>query len=450
MKITRQLFFVLLLPVSSAVLGQNATLQNYVRTGLDNNLALRQKQFDLEKSQLALAEAKRLFYPNVDLGATYTLAGGGRTIEIPVGDLMNPVYQTLNQLTQSNLFPTIENQKTQFLPNNFLDARLRSTAPIINPDIKVNRLAKEDMVGLQQAGVELYQRELSAQIKNAYIDWLAAEEAVKIYENAIALLKENLRVNESLLRNDKINRSPVLEAESSLRETEADLAGAKNTVAVAGAYFNFLLNRPLESPIEAVVFTAPDSIIGDVLQPSTNVSPEEMRQLDAALSLSGRQLDLEKNWNKPRVSSFLDLGAQGFVDDLDKNAPYFMLGAQLAWNLFDFGKNDLRRQQADVDIRRLTLQKEEIRQQIALREFSARRSLISAWETYRASAESLASAREYYRIAEKTWRNDQANYLELTDARTRLTSAELRLNLDQFEVLKKIVAYERATYSSIL
>lgn len=450
MKITCVSILLLSLLAGQVALGQNVGLQGYVQAGFENNLALRQKEFDLERSQLALRESKRLFYPNMDLGATYTLAGGGRTIAIPVGDLVNPIYQTLNQLTQSNQFPMVENQETKFLPNNFLDARVRTAMPLLNPDIRLGQSIKADQVALQADGIALYKRDLAAQIKTAYLDWLAAGEAVRIYENALALLRENLRVNEALLRNDQINRSPVLEAESRLRETEADLVGARNQVAVAAAYFNFLLNRPLDSPLELLELGSPDSLLAQQLLPLDPASAEEMHQLNTALGLSAKQLQLEKNWNKPRLNSFLDLGAQGYVTGLDKHAPYFLLGAQLEWNLFDFGKNSLRQQQAELGTQQLAVQKTEVQRQLELREFSARQSLAAALEVYRASDASLVSAREYYRTAEKTWRNDQANYLQLTDARTRLTTASLRRSLDKFEVLKKLVAYERATYRSLL
>ncbi|HEY8970322.1 MAG TPA: hypothetical protein VIM64_14560, partial [Puia sp.] len=96
----------------------SAILEEYIRMGLDSNLALRQRSFDLQKALLDLKRAQSLFYPQAAFSSQYTLAHGGRSQDIPVGDLLNGVYSTLNQLTTSNKFPQVANQSIQFLPND--------------------------------------------------------------------------------------------------------------------------------------------------------------------------------------------------------------------------------------------------------------------------------------------------------------------------------------------
>ena len=100
----KRLFILLLLfPVIETY--SQTSLDNYIKTALSNNETIKQQQFLLTKSLYALKEAKSLFLPSVGFNGTYTLAGGGRTVDIPVGDLMNPVYSTLHQLTSTNSFP---------------------------------------------------------------------------------------------------------------------------------------------------------------------------------------------------------------------------------------------------------------------------------------------------------------------------------------------------------
>lgn len=116
---------ILLFLLAPALSRAQGTLDSLLRAGLDSNLGLRQQSIALERSFAALREARGLFLPSLSLLADYTYADGGRKIDIPVGDLMNPVYSTLNQLTQSNAFPQIANVSEQFLPNDFHDTRLR-------------------------------------------------------------------------------------------------------------------------------------------------------------------------------------------------------------------------------------------------------------------------------------------------------------------------------------
>ncbi|KAA3629032.1 MAG: hypothetical protein DWQ02_18815 [Bacteroidetes bacterium] len=76
-----------------------------VQKSWSNNEQLKAQYFQLQQAEAALREAKSMYGPTVSFGAQYTLAAGGREIDFPVGDLLNPVYSTLNQLTASIIFP---------------------------------------------------------------------------------------------------------------------------------------------------------------------------------------------------------------------------------------------------------------------------------------------------------------------------------------------------------
>src|SRR6185437_5877307 len=97
----------------------SSVLDDYLHLGLDSNLALHQRNFDLSRAQLDLKRAQSLFYPAAGFSSQYTVANGGRTQAIPIGDLLNGVYSTLNKLTGSSQFPQVSNQSIQFLPNDF-------------------------------------------------------------------------------------------------------------------------------------------------------------------------------------------------------------------------------------------------------------------------------------------------------------------------------------------
>src|SRR4030042_3718315 len=96
------------------VSGQSKVINNYTAEGRENNLTQKQKEYNYEKSLAALQEAKAMFFPDVYLNARYTWADGGRVIELPVGDMLNPVYTSLNYLLQTDEFPQIDNQEFVF------------------------------------------------------------------------------------------------------------------------------------------------------------------------------------------------------------------------------------------------------------------------------------------------------------------------------------------------
>ena len=234
---------VLSLLLISAFTQAQDPLDGYIREGLNNNLVIKSKQVSLEKSLLALKEAKSLFLPTSYFDGQYTLAQGGRAISIPVGDLLNPVYQTLNQLTGTDKFPTISNVEEQLLPNNFYDLRIRTSMPIVNNELKANRNIKQKETAIRENELTIYKRELIREIKTAYYQYLMADRAISIYENAMVVVRQNLKVNQSMLQNGKGLPAYVSRAESEVTSVETQLQNAKNEKEKARAYFNVLLNK---------------------------------------------------------------------------------------------------------------------------------------------------------------------------------------------------------------
>jgi outer membrane protein len=181
-------------------------LEQYIRLGLDSNLVLHQRNFDLERSRLDLKRARSLFYPQAGFSSQYTLANGGRSIDIPIGDLLNGAYSTLNQLTNSKKFPQVANQSVQFLPNNYHDTKMEVTLPILNTELQHNKEITSETIGARQADRDVYRRDLVRSIRQAYYQYLQTGKAVEIYNTALGLVKENRRVSGKFVENHMATR----------------------------------------------------------------------------------------------------------------------------------------------------------------------------------------------------------------------------------------------------
>ncbi len=158
-------FYILLCCLGSQLAYGQQNLEKYISYGLNNNESIRTQQFTLKKSVYALSEAKSQFFPEVSFNSTYTKAGGGRSIDLPLGDLVNPIYKTLNQLTQSNSFPMIKNRSVLLNPDDFYDAKFHTVMPLLDLELNYNRKIKGQEVTLQRIEVEIYKRELVKDIK---------------------------------------------------------------------------------------------------------------------------------------------------------------------------------------------------------------------------------------------------------------------------------------------
>ena len=83
-----------------------------------------------------------------------------------------------------------------------------------------------------------------------YLHWLAAVRTQGIVDASVALLNENLRVNDSLHRNGKITQDQVLRARAELLDVTQQSREAQNARRAVASYLNFLLNRPLDTALE--------------------------------------------------------------------------------------------------------------------------------------------------------------------------------------------------------
>ncbi|HZE84288.1 MAG TPA: TolC family protein [Puia sp.] len=430
-------------------------LNSYIRTGLDSNLALHQKNIDWEKAILSLRRSESLFYPQVAFSSQYTLANGGRSSDIPIGDLLNNVYSTLNTLTASNKFPQVANQSIKFLPDDYHDTKMEFTLPVLNPDLRYNRQVNAEMINARRADVDIYRRDLVQHIQQAYYRYLQAGKAVEIYTEALRLSKENLRVSGKLVENSMATKEVVLRARTQVSQVQSSLIEAGNNLRNAMAYFNFLLNRSLNETVivDSSILTAPLPLAAS--SPATGAdrsselpaNREELAKLKSVQRVMSTNLKWSQSYMVPKLNAFYDIGFQGFGFHFGNNQFYQLAGLQLLWPLFKGNDNKYKIRQARLDIGAVNDQYQELTQQLTLQAQTTGNDYSSAVEALQSLSDEVQSAKETYRLTERRFAEGQALQIELIDARTQMTSAELRYSLGQLTVLSKAADLERVTAS---
>jgi outer membrane protein TolC len=435
-----------LLALSLLIVGASfgqSILEEYIQVGLSRNQSIQQQQFALEKSIYALKEAKALFLPNVSLMADYFLAGGGRTVDFPAGDLLNPVYGSLNELTNGNRFPQLENQNILLNPNNFYDAKFRTTVPLLNSEIEYNKKIKLEQLSLQEVEVELYQRELAKEIKIAYFKYLQSVEAIEIYAVALGLAKESKRINEALFRNDKVNRTVVLRAENEIRKFETLGEQARQDSNSARAYFNFLLNRDLA---EAILLDSSYTAVAVAEGDSSRVRErEELRKIAISGNINQHLIGLAQSHLVPKVSAFLDLGSQGFDWQVDNKTAYYFFGVSLQWDLFGAGKNKHKIKQAQLDSKIIQSQAEYVQSQLQLQFATASNNFRASLYAHQSAVSAFHTSQKYYADVLRLYKEGQALFIELLDAQNQLIQSELQANIALYDTYIKAAEVERAT-----
>lgn len=424
----KRLFIPLLLSLTSLVNGQNSTLENYISEAFKNNQGLQGQQLQLEKSMYALKEARALFLPDVSFGASYSKADGGRTIDLPIGDLFNPVYKSLNELTHSTAFPNLQNQSILLNPDNYYDAHFRTSLSLINSEIYYNEKIKNENISQQKAAVNVYKRELVKEIKTAYYKYYQAVKAEEIYNNALNLVSENIRVNQSMVNNGMRNNTALTRSETEKQKIEASITQASGNRKNIEAYINFLMNRPLESPVilDTASFIRDDHSLNSIMNANTE-GREELQELQSVIQSQELNKKLQSSYMVPKLNTYLDLGSQGFKFQYTEKTQYYVWGLNLEMNLFAGGLHKSRIQQASVSKQAAETSYKETSSQMQMQLVQSVNNLHTAISDYYNAKTQLSLTEKYYSDQNKVYKAGQLLYIELLDALTQLTNARLQV-----------------------
>ena len=436
--------YVVLLLFTLPVFGQKSILDEYVTTAFQQNITLQQKTIQVEKAMIALKTAQSLYQPTVAFQGGYQSGQGGRSIAFPVGDLLNPVYSTLNALTKSTAFPQIANVETNFFPRDFYDVKVQTTMPLYNKDISYNKQIQEQSISLQREDVSLYKRELVKQIKTAYFQYLLSLGLQKVYENALNLAVEGKKVNEKLLANGKGLPAYLLRSDSEIANIQAQMADAAKQSQAAQMYFNFLLNRELRAEIRI------DFEVEKALAAVYTVTPgarEELSLLSKSIGLQETILKMNESFYLPKVSGFVSLGSQSTIYDINTKSAYYFLGLQMDIPIFTGKRNLYKIKQTQLDIASAKNAYDLSSKQFNMAAEIAQKNVQSSLVSFQASTKSYEAASAYLRLIEKGYKEGVSTYLETVDARNQWMNATINYQLKQFNVLIAAAAYEREAAS---
>lgn len=436
-------------------------LDALVREGLERNLGLAASRLEARRTALELPRATAALLPTVDVDARWSEFSG----VLDLGTLINPAYQTLNQLTGTNNFPTDLSITVPFKQ----DMRVRVVQPLFAPAAWAGRRAAE---AVRDAGAAAYGRDaraLGAGIRLAWLRAAAAERQVAIWRATLEVLDENLRVNQRLVAAGTATPDAAHRARADRAETVQSLVEAQRDAEAARRALNELVRRPLDAPLAPMPDTAlvRRSAAADQ-DPRRAVEADEdpllatdpLPPLDLALA-SARDHREELNGAaaaerqaaagvRAATASFLpvvalagDYGFQGNTLRFGSN-DFAVASLSLQWNVFRGGADAARRQQAAIQREQAQLQREATAQAVEREVRDAWSAAVSADTALAAAVERRTAAARTLVLVTRRYEEGLASHLEFTDARAAWTRAALGADLARVARTARRVELARA------
>lgn len=422
-------------------------LESYIQEGLKQNLGLKQERLEIEKSVENINQAKANFMPKVTFNPTYSLAAGGRKLDFPIGDLLNPVYSTLNQLTKTNNFPQVENVNQQLAPNNFHDTKLSFQYPIFNTDIRYNLLIQRDLLSAQEAKKRVLENEIRYSITTAYLQYLQTLEAQKIYQVSRSLLTDFVKFNEKLVSNNVATKDVVYSAEYEVSKLDQQIGTLDKNRQSVQVFLNYLMNRDFSTEIIADTNLV-NGYIGFPISLSQAKEDalknrQEISQISTNIKVSENAVKLQQmNAIRPQVFVGGNMGFQGFGYTF-KNQAYAIGQLGLSWDIYHGYEKKSKIQQAKIQKNILDTKLEEVKQQIQLQVSQAYFELEAAKKSLITAQDGTKKAEKYFKIVESRYRNGQSIMIEYLRASDDIITARLQESIAKYDILVKQAALDK-------
>ena len=419
-------------------------LDALVSEGLATNPALRARAIAVARDDAGIAEARGRFLPSLTANARASqLAGATQNL----GALINPAYAALNQLLGQNAFPT---NISLTLPQK-QEATVRLAQPLFEPRVLAGYRIARAVRDATAADRDAARRQLSADIQTAYLQYARASRAADLYDGTVPLLDEALRVSERLLANGKVTPDNVLRARAEQSAVVQQRDAAHQLAIAARQQLNYLTGRTLDAPLSLFAdsllafearFSAREDV--DAAQTRAQGTREELTQLDRSYDAVQGQRRLASAAFLPSVNLAVDYGFQGNRLHIDQNHDFTVASVVLSWNLFNGGQDKARVQQAALDGAALKARRDDATRSIALQVRVAHDQAVVARTAITTSTDRLTAATKTFELVQRRYSEGLASQLELLDARTALTTAQLNRLITTYDFYQRVVEYERA------
>ena len=409
-----------------------------VDEALRANLALQGERLAERRSAAQVRQAIGLYLPRVGLDSRLSDGGGLQNL----GDLVNPAYGALNQLTGSNTFPT----DIDYTVPQLHETRLRVTQPLLAEGIRAGISVARARHDVQRLELGAAARQIAAAVQLAYLQLAAARSVVEIEVATLDVVRENERVAERLVAAGRATPEAVLRARADRTRVEQVLAEARERQLAATREFNRILRRPLEAEVEEVVVAEHDlpiAIEPDVALQHALTYREELLAGDAGIRVAEAARQAVTSRYLPTISAAFDYGFQGQDYEFTSDGDYWMASLVAQWDLVDLGRGPAR-QAAGFDIERARTARADLEDRIRVEVQNAYEAARVAREAIVTAEAHLEAARRTYQLVQRRYEEGAASPVELVDARTTLTGAELNRALTAYRYAMRWVELERA------
>ncbi|WP_224361419.1 TolC family protein [Hyalangium versicolor] len=427
----------LALALAVTTAGPVLTLDEALAEAQHKNLDLKAARARLQQAEQASRKAWAGYLPTVNVGGTYTRNSDEARILFPLRSVVRDTGAPTSGPPDETGSPTnlavvnAEALDITLQPLNQFGAQAEVRQALIVPQLWAGIQAATQAEHLAELNIEAQRREILFAVAQAYYGASASEAALRAQTRLLELNQAREKDTQARFQAGTVTRVAVLRAQLDRTRAEQDLLRSRNALSAAKLALATLLQRDpnfeLAPPAEPQLPAQQGDLAEKALEQRPDVAASRENEELARTNRRGAWLSY-----LPTVGlsgAYRWSNAAGFTG---KNTSWLVTLAA-SWTLWDGGLREanLHEQSAKVAEAEALRQSAEARTREEVARYQL--ELESALANRSKAQEAVELARESARLTDISFRAGVATYLEVADANTSLTSAEVGFVAEQLQ-----------------
>lgn len=388
------------------------SLEECIKIGIENNLALQTKRNEIRKGQYALSENRARLLPVINGFAGFT-----DNIKPPVSVTDGSSYGVPYNVTKT-------------LPYS-ANAGIQLQLPLYNQTLYTSMGVARIMDQLNRQGYEKAREELMMEISKLYYLGQTTNEQLEILKNNIGRLEELKNITEAFYDNGMAMDIDVKRVRINLDNMKVQYDNAQAMLVQQMNLLKYMMDYPMEKNFALERVQAEKLSHTELTGLSENLY--EIQMLESQKTLAEKQRKLIRNGYIPSLSLSGNLSTSAFTDkarywfqDNPSSKWYtsYGVGVSLRVPIFDGleKRNKIRKAEMDIENARLNL--ENTRKNLQTKYLNATNDLMNSERNFFKQKDNYLLAEDVYAVTIDRYKEGIASMTEVLQDEMRMSEAQ--------------------------
>ena len=391
--------------MASAAMAESVdmTLEESVRTALDNNYSIKQQEAEYDSAVWARHQARRSFGPTVNWQSTATKMGG-------------KYYEDMLKLSRN------------------YGNTLNLTMPIYTGGQLEGAIKAADLaMNANELGLELCKQQVKAATMSAYYQALQAKNQIKVAQDSVNTLTEHLKNVNAQYTVGTVAKSDVLGTQVQMANAEQNLINANNSYDVAIASLNNVMGLPTDTELnltDSLDYNVYEIPLEECTAYARSNRPDVL-MADYQVAIAEAGVQQAKAGYMPKVSAQASKSWAGDspfgseeTDQRYGQSNNWTAGLVVSWDIWDNNVTQSKVNQSKAAVAKAEAAAENTRQSGDLEVRTAYLNLKAAEKSINTTQVAVDKAQEDYKIAQVRYAAGVGTNLDVMDAEEKLAQAQ--------------------------